>query len=566
MGLKEEVKIILGLEGTAAVNAGLDQVTGKFSKANQQINQSTRGALALGSVIGRTVVPELQGLATLGVSAFGDLRHIAILAGTSIAGIGVGAAAIAGEIWLLRNAYTEMMKAIDLETKAVENRIKAQQNLNLKIEEELELLRKAGMITEQEELWALSAVGPNNADIRRDRLRQLQNRTGTAPVSPFAAFEKQAQQELLEGRAKEIAQIEETFRAMVKENGERARRNGFTAEQLQQLNQLAELNRDQEIAALGFKDAEATMKQLTDERVKAAKEATEAAKEEERAMASIVASAREIAEQKRRGLALASDFAFGAMQSRAGDTTLTPENRAALMGQLADMELAESQARIEQEILDEQLRNQAIQDARTIHAQRMIEIGRSQAEAERQINDLRLAATTDFFRNVQNAASVFGKEGFAVMQAAAIAEATVATYTGATKAFSAMADIPYVGPVLGTIYAAAAVASGIANIAKISAATPGYEVGGYTGDMAPHLPAGVVHGREFVFSAPATAAIGRGNLEAMHDAAKSGGGGGMKAQRVVVIDDRRQVRDLQHDPEFETVVVDIANRNKWRMG
>ncbi len=44
----------------------------------------------------------------------------------------------------------------------------------------------------------------------------------------------------------------------------------------------------------------------------------------------------------------------------------------------------------------------------------------------------------------------------------------------------------------------------------------GFAKGGYTGDVAPDKKAGVVHGQEFVFSAPAVKAIGRSTLERAH--------------------------------------------------
>jgi hypothetical protein len=50
----------------------------------------------------------------------------------------------------------------------------------------------------------------------------------------------------------------------------------------------------------------------------------------------------------------------------------------------------------------------------------------------------------------------------------------------------------------------------------------GFSTGGYTGDIDPRQAAGVVHGREFVFSEPAVRAIGVDRLERMHAKAKTG--------------------------------------------
>lgn len=79
-----------------------------------------------------------------------------------------------------------------------------------------------------------------------------------------------------------------------------------------------------------------------------------------------------------------------------------------------------------------------------------------------QSNKLQLASST-----FGNLATIFGKQS-AVGKAAAIAQTTIDTYQSATSAYKAMSGIPVVGPALGAIAAAAAVASGIANVKKIT--------------------------------------------------------------------------------------------------
>lgn len=61
------------------------------------------------------------------------------------------------------------------------------------------------------------------------------------------------------------------------------------------------------------------------------------------------------------------------------------------------------------------------------------------------------------------------KKQFEVGKAAAIATATVQTFLGATQAFTSLSSIPIVGPVLGAIAAAAAIASGMNQISQIKA-------------------------------------------------------------------------------------------------
>lgn len=59
-------------------------------------------------------------------------------------------------------------------------------------------------------------------------------------------------------------------------------------------------------------------------------------------------------------------------------------------------------------------------------------------------------------------------------------------------------------------------------IAQLAMRLFGFERGGYTGDGGVSQVAGVVHGQEFVFSAPAVRAIGAGNLDQLHRAARNG--------------------------------------------
>lgn len=60
------------------------------------------------------------------------------------------------------------------------------------------------------------------------------------------------------------------------------------------------------------------------------------------------------------------------------------------------------------------------------------------------------------------------KEMQVIGKAAAIANTTIATYEGATKAYASLAGIPFVGPALAAAAAGAIIAAGLANVAKIS--------------------------------------------------------------------------------------------------
>jgi phage-related protein len=92
-------------------------------------------------------------------------------------------------------------------------------------------------------------------------------------------------------------------------------------------------------------------------------------------------------------------------------------------------------------------------------------------EQQRQFEAARHKATMtqvgDFFGNISQMASAFGKKGSKIAKAAAIAQTTIKTYESATSAYAALAGIPYVGPALGAAAAGAAIAAGMANVAAI---------------------------------------------------------------------------------------------------
>lgn len=104
---------------------------------------------------------------------------------------------------------------------------------------------------------------------------------------------------------------------------------------------------------------------------------------------------------------------------------------------------------------------------------RLAELNRQYAEAgdklEKEKFQRRLGYAADFFGNLSTVASAFGKKGAKTAKALAIVEATINTYKSATSAYSAMAGIPYVGPALGAVAAAAAIAAGMKQVQAIKA-------------------------------------------------------------------------------------------------
>lgn len=84
-------------------------------------------------------------------------------------------------------------------------------------------------------------------------------------------------------------------------------------------------------------------------------------------------------------------------------------------------------------------------------------------EIENSVQSARVDAASATFGNL---AAIAGKESDAG-KAFAVAQTTIDTYQSAVAAYKSLAGIPVVGPALGAIAAAAAVAGGLANVSKI---------------------------------------------------------------------------------------------------
>ena len=96
-----------------------------------------------------------------------------------------------------------------------------------------------------------------------------------------------------------------------------------------------------------------------------------------------------------------------------------------------------------------------------------------------------------------NLSKIMGEETEAG-KAFAVTQATIDTYVGATAAYSSMAGIPIVGPVLGGIAAAAAIVAGIQNVKAItSASSSGPSGGGAAPSTSTSAPAPQMMSGEF---------------------------------------------------------------------
>jgi len=207
--------------------------------------------------------------------------------------------------------------------------------------------------------------------------------------------------------------------------------------------------------------------------------------------------------------ALAEGFAIGAeqRQSKQDEIDQMRINREAeilqamadLRGQASEVGLTEQE--IERERLetwyDEKLElvrgnKEAEADLNAVYREQQIELDKKAANDEMKLQHLKLGVASDVAGGFSALLKVAGKENKAAANAAkalAITQVTIDTFIGAQKSYNALASIVPVGPVLGAVAAAGAIAFGLANVAQIaqqSFATGGI-VGGssFNGDNVP---------------------------------------------------------------------------------
>lgn len=171
-----------------------------------------------------------------------------------------------------------------------------------------------------------------------------------------------------------------------------------------------------------------------------------------------------------------------------------------------DLEMEEVRYRkrravIEQSLLDDQTKYEAMEALESEHQKNMTEITdaetRKRTGIEKVHRELNLDSSRTFFGYMSGLMNTKNREMFEIGKTAAIAGAIIDTYKAATGAYASLASIPVVGPALGAAAAAAAVAAGMANVQAIRAQKFG-QGGGATATFAASpttgLPAGTPGG------------------------------------------------------------------------
>jgi hypothetical protein len=201
--------------------------------------------------------------------------------------------------------------------------------------------------------------------------------------------------------------------------------------------------------------------------------------------------------------AITDEFAAKAEEKRLADEAKAAENRAIIDEILQQQELDKMEDQFLRAQAELEIQRQADVERLTLAGATTDELNKlnqsytdkskklSQEELKfkkalkkQEVNDA-LNATSDVLGSVIDLVG----EGSAVGKAAAVAQATIDTYTSANAAYSSVVGIPIVGPALAPIAAGVAVAAGIMNVKKIlSTKTPGNRSSGGGGTPTPAIP------------------------------------------------------------------------------
>lgn len=133
----------------------------------------------------------------------------------------------------------------------------------------------------------------------------------------------------------------------------------------------------------------------------------------------------------------------------------------------------EAQLRASGALAENQTINDAIAAAAEEHQARLTAIEAEGVEARRVLMMSYASAASDAFGSIAEAAALFGRKGFAIYKAAAIAQTIISTYSTAQRSAEAVANIPVIGPALAAAATASAIVTGFARVNAIRAQSYG---------------------------------------------------------------------------------------------
>lgn len=151
------------------------------------------------------------------------------------------------------------------------------------------------------------------------------------------------------------------------------------------------------------------------------------------------------------------------------DPALAREGLQAYLTQQYELYLYQQTADGERSILDKKLADNEISYKE--YLDKIAALDEDAAAKKKKIEELMLKTKLELVSAGLGLIQSLTKRGSMVHKLAATAQTTIDTYAAAQASYKALAGIPYIGPVLGGIAAAAAVVSGLARVARINQIT-----------------------------------------------------------------------------------------------
>jgi hypothetical protein len=404
--------------------------------------------------------------------------------------------------------------------------------------ERLEAIREIAEATTELEL-ATQADSSGKIDAQRKlEIEKFKRSEEAKTLEQAGASEERARR--IEAINAKYAKQQEDFAERERAKAASKLESQFTAEfgllQAKGTREEAELKRQYDDGVIGLQDymsrRKAIMEGETEAQLSSLRQKLDAASAEERPAIELEIATTQVEAQAEND-ALLAEFDSYAEQRIAKEQSLKDKlfeikQRAAgggddilLQNELELQALDEKHQREIQMLIDYGAQDAEIKDAQ---AQQDMERNQMVADQETALRELRVGAAlqaasdlTVATKNMFGEQSKAAKAAFAVQKSISIAQTIMATYEAAQKAFAAMANIPYVGPVLGGIAAAAAVAAGLARVGQIQAQT--LAEGGEVKGKSPHSKADNVPiwatAKEFMQPVSAVQYYGKDVMEGM---------------------------------------------------
>ena len=141
---------------------------------------------------------------------------------------------------------------------------------------------------------------------------------------------------------------------------------------------------------------------------------------------------------------------------------------------------------------EDKLRTKELTDFDKEQAEERVAKAKEESERKKQLDEATEAAKIATAQGALGAIAAFAKEGSDLAKGVAVAQTTISTYEAAAQAYKSTVGIPVVGPALAPIAAAAAAASGIAQVRNILSTDPMKGGGSGAGSRASRSQGGAV--------------------------------------------------------------------------